>query len=271
MSALKFVKMPDTNKTLIWDDNAQLNATDIPENTEVICLGDRFDVPIDSNILPDTIEFIVFGRDYDQAIAPNVLPNSLVAIQFGYEFNQPISENVLPAHLRHIEFGFSFNQPINAEFFPDTLEYIGFGNKFNQMIDVTLLRNLKTIRFGWEFNKSFADIRLPNSIEYMSFEDNFVQQIDNDLPSNLLYMSVSSTSMLESFNYTERSKYFSIIFNGGLGIIKDIRFSLLHNPKFVRDSSYEIIGAVTVDGKKYDKIINPETYQPWSNAKSARK
>ena len=90
------------------------------------------------------------------------------------------------------------------------------------------------------------------------------------LPSSLKYLNIPNKVALISLNDVSQRMWFSIIHNDAVDML-DITFPILCYPSFIRDDRYEIIGTETINGKIYDKLINPKFYQPRSNAKSARK
>ena len=261
-----------------YDFNQQLGENVLPDSLKTIRFGHNFNQPIGENVLPNSLKTIDFEWRFNQPIEENVLPNSLETIEFGYDFNQPIGENVLPDSLKTIEFGHKFNQPIGENVLPDRLEFIKFDCNFNHLIGENVLpRSIKCVEIGMHgysptaYNHSISALYDLNNLEHLSLHTKNYIKIDVDcLPSSLKYLSTSNQDIALSLNSESQRMWFSVIFTD-VWIPSDLTYPILWPSVYGYREKYEVIGTETVDCNEYNITINPECYQPRSNAKSARK
>ena len=170
---------------------------------------------------------------------PNTLPGNLTTITFGYLFNRKIRPNTLPKKLTTLTFGRNFNQDIEPISSSENLTTLTFGWNFNQNVE-SMLSNIKYINFNW----------LTNNPTYFKKDI----EIINNIPR---YYNVN---IYVNHNILKKSK--------PKWPIHVVKYNGSHWPSDI----YEIIdkhidpiyGNITV-------LINKETYEPYSHAKSALK
>ena len=215
--------------------------------------------------LSDDHTSITFNDEFNDIIKPNSLPELLTTLDLGYSFNQKIVPNTLPNSLTYLDLGFSFDQKIEPNSLPNSLTYLDFGYKFNQIIELN---------------------SLPESLTNLTFRCNFNQKIDlNILPSKLKYIEFGWIYL--SYTKINISRYIEMVNN--IPGYYDVKIFLLKNifgdngPKWPMHvcnykkkrwplEIYEVIdnythsfyGDITI-------LINTETYQSYSFAKSAFK
>ena len=130
--------------------------------------------------------------------------------------------------------------------------------------------SLETIEFGRDFNQPIGENVLPNSLKDIKFERNYIEIDVRCLPPSLKYLFTSNTDIALSLNPESQRMWFSVILVESSDSL-DVTYPTLRESSCGYNGKYKAIGTETIDGKKYDKVINPEFYQPRSNAKSARK
>jgi hypothetical protein len=160
----------------------EYDLNNIPEETEIIKIGDYFNYSID--ILSKFIHLtkLSIGFDFNQLI--NNLPLSLTHLSLGYHFNQPVDN--LPNKLTHLIFHTKFNQPVDN--LPLSLTHLILGNEFNQKID-NLPNNLIFITFGYNFNQSL--VNLPKSVKKLNiYINNKNINLVNNLPEHIEILSI---------------------------------------------------------------------------------
>lgn len=131
--------------TLEWNQDVGITSADIPDSTEKIIFGYKFNKPIDENILPESLEHIVFGQNFNHEIRENVLPKSLISIVFGRAFDRPVDAMVLPDSIEKISVGKKF--PINTiiDRLPSSLKYLCIS-------EIDMLEPLNSISRGMYFS-----------------------------------------------------------------------------------------------------------------------
>ena len=251
----------------------------LPSYLKTVDLGNNFNQPIGENVLPNSLKTINFGCNFNQSIGENVLPSSLESINFGCKFNQPIGENILPNYLKTIEFGWKFNQPIGENVLPNSLKTIKFRCRFNQPIGENILpASIKRVEIGDSYgyfesgyDHSISALYNLDHLKHLSIHTETDIEIDVDrLPSSLKYLSTSNADIALSPNPESQRMWFSVILIN-LQRLSDVTYSILRELPYGYIGKYKVIGSDTIDGIKYNILINPEYYQPRSNAKSARK
>ena len=266
--------LPATIKSIVFGCgyDRPIGRNVLPSSLESIVFGDDFNQPIAENVLPENLKYIKFGWDFNQPIGPNVLPGSLKDISFEWGFNQTIGPNVLPRYLESINFGHCFNQPIGPNVLPESLESIMFGDHFDQPIDHNVLPEyLKTIRYGHNYNHPISGLYHLTHLEHISiFSKNTIEINVERLPLSLKYFCISNIDTLMSLNSESQRMWFSVTYRD-IQVLLDITYPIFAWPLDSHDNGYEVIGNEFINGDWYDKLINPKTYQPRSNAKSARK
>ena len=231
---------------------------------DIIHFYNIFNEKIKPNTLPDNLISLAFGYDFNQGIDPNTLPKNLTTLTFGHDFNQKIEHDTLPKNLTTLIFEWKFNQKIEANTLPEKLTTLTFGYKFNQKIEPnTLPENLITLTFGGKFTQKIDSEMLPsNSINikfnwiYFSKNDPIKHHIEmiNNIPS---YYRVEIFSKEDIF--------------GTNGPIWPIHVVNYRKYKWSPDK-YDIQDKYTYpDHDSVIVLINKETYQPYSSAKSDRK
>ena len=131
---------------------------------------------------------------------------------------------------------------------------------------------LRYINLGKDSNHPITSMHIPDTVENITFRtrspiDIYIKYI----PSDLKWLAIENIDTLRSLNSVAEFVYFSIVFNSDLRELIDLKFRVLCNRNRDIHKKYARIGTRTVNGRKYDKIINPENYQPKTRAKSARK
>ena len=76
---------------------------------------DKYDKPINENILPHTLTYLVLGDTFNQPLLKNVTPDKLthLALYGVSEFNNVLE---LPESLTYLDLGIKFNQPLKVFF-----------------------------------------------------------------------------------------------------------------------------------------------------------
>ena len=183
---------------------------------------------------------IIFDDDFNQKIEPDSLPENLTTLTFGWYFNQKIEPNSLPENLTNLTFGFHFNQKIELNNLPENLTNLTFGYKFNQIIEPDIFpSNLINIIFDWIYNRKMDK----NQIEMV-----------NSIPS---YYNVNLFRFHEIVNVDGPKWPIHVIYykeKDWSSEIYDIIDEYIH----------PMYGNIIV-------LINKETYQLYSHAKSAFK
>ena len=214
----------------------------ISSNYTSICFYNFFNDLIEPNVLPENLTTLTFGLKFNQKIEPNILPKNLITLRFGYKFNQKMEPNTLPENLTTLIFGDDFNQKIEPNILPENLITLIFGKFFNQKIDSEMLpSNLKNIKFNWiyldENDPIKHHIEIVNNIPSYYHVEIFLKENIFDTNGPIWPVHV--------INYRKHKwspdKY-------------DIQDKYTHPHH----------GSVVI-------LINKETYQPYSSAKSALK
>ena len=204
-----------------------------------------FDKKIKPNTLPENLTTLTFGWKFDKKLEPNTLPENLITLTFGCYFSQKIEPNTLPWNLTTLAFGRCFDQKIEPKILPENLTTLTFERNFNQIIDSKILpSNLINIVFNWKFFDEFDENDLIK---------HYIEMVNN-IPSYyhvkiLLRNNIFGDSGLKwpiHVIHYEESEWSSNIYE-------------IHN-KY----SHQFYGFITI-------LINKETYQSYSFAKSALK
>ena len=180
---------------------------------------------------------------FNQKIESDTLPKMLTSLTFGENFNQKIKPNSLPENLTTLIFGLSFNQKIKPNSLPVRLSNLTFGWNFNQKIDSEMLSsNIKNINFNW--------LRLNN---FITIEQHDIDMINN-IP-NYYYVNIFLQKNI--FNIDGPKWPIHVI---------DYRENKWSPEIYKIQDKYEHPnhGPITI-------LINKETYQSYSSAKSALK
>ena len=221
------------------------NVAKISDDHTSITFDDEFNEIIKPNTLPENLTTLTFGYFFDQKIKSNTLPKKLITLSFGYDFNQKIKPNTLPETLTTLIFGYFFNQKIEPNSLPDSLTTLVFGTYFNQKIEPNMLPiNLKYIEFNWSF--FFNNFCISRYIEMVN---NISGYYDVKIFLSSISLNILNNNDLKwpiHVRYYEKTHWSSEIYD------------VIDNYKH---PSY---GDITV-------LINKETYQPYSFAKSAIK
>ena len=178
-------------------------------------------------------------------IEPNTLPENLTTLTFGENFNQGIDPNTLPENLTTLTFGYDFNQGIDPNILPKNLTTLTFGWDFSKNINSEILPpNLKNINFDWK------------CIEYGFSSNHFhhTSEMINNIPT---YYCVKIFLSQNIYGIDEPKWPIHVI------DYKENEWS----PEIyeIQDKyTHPLYGSITI-------LINKNTYQPYSSAKSALK
>ena len=221
-----------------------------------------FNKKIKPNTLPKNLTNLIFGNNYNQKIKPNTLPEKLTTLIFGDAFNQKIGSNTLPENLTTLTFGFSFNQKIELNTLPEKLTTLNFGHEFNQKIEPnTLPETLTTLTFGYYFNQNLDLKILPSNLKYIEFNWKYLnkQKIPSyiEMVNNIFGNYDVKIFLSENILDDNGPKWPIHVYN--------------YTKKQWSSEIYEVIGKYRLNIYDITILINKETFQPYSHAKSALK
>ena len=166
----------------------------------------------------------------------------MISLTFGYHFNHKIEPNTLPKNLTTITFGYKFNQKIELNILPEKLTSLTFGWKFDQKIEPNILpENLSNLTFNWIY------------FDNNDFYEHYIEMVNN-IPS---YYHVDIFFFKNIF-FIDEPKWPIHVFK-----YQENRWSS-HIYEIQDKYTHPIHGPITV-------LVNKETYQPYSSAKSALK
>ena len=214
--------------------------------------------------ISDDYTIIHFHDNFDQKIEPNTLPEKLTSLIFGYEFNQKIEPNTLPEKLTSLIFGSCFNQKIGPNTLPENLITVTFGHDFNQEIDPnTLPEKLITLTFGGHFNQKIYSKMLPSNLKNINFNWIYLGIFDP------IGHHIEMVNNIPNYYYVNIFLWKNIFGDDGpkwpIHVVKYIENEWSSDIYDIQDTyTHPIYGPITV-------LINKETYQPYSFAKSAHK
>ena len=254
--------------------NQKIKLNTLPVNLTNLTFGYYFNQKIEPNTLPDNLTTLTFGYCFNQGIEPNILPEKLTTLTFGYNFNQEIDPNTLPENLTTLIFGCCFDQIIKQNVLPNNLTTLTFGYYFNQLIEPnTLSNNLTTLTFGC-FDQKIEPIMLPFSLKNIKFNWTY---LDKNIKFNWmnLYTNipieqyVKMVNNIPNYYHVEIFLKNNIIDNNGpkwpIHIVDYIENKWSPKIYEIQDKyMHPIYGSVII-------LINKETYQPYSSAKTAIK
>ena len=109
-------------------------------------------------------------------------------------------------------------------------------------------------------------------LKYIFMHTSNTVEINVDFPpSSLKYLHTSNADIVLSLNPEYQRMWVSVIYTGKCMFL-DVTYSILRMSSHPYSKNYEVIGTETIAGvHQYDRLINPQFYQPRSNAKSAGK
>ena len=217
--------LPSTLESIKFDMgrfNRRITKNILPDNLELLLLGDNHNCVIKPNVLPKNLKTLYLGESYNYEITHDIFPPNLEFLHVGHKYNYKLLSNSLPSKLIQLVLGIEYDQEITENVLPNTLEILTLDSAYSHIFNENVLpKSLHTLEI---YGSKKNELTVNNLLFYQNIINIKIFKLDLELLN--LPSSVKKIMIVDDKSYTVKNKHLIKILEGC--IIVDENNEIIH-------------------------------------------